>query len=317
MHAEPHVTFSLAHLTDPHLPLPGGMPPLFHLRPKQELALLSWRRKRRLISTTVPLEALLADLEAQAPDHLAVTGDLVNLAAPAEMAAARRWLERLGEPARVSVVPGNHDCMVPAPWPDGIGQWEPWMRGDADPGPGAAPPFPFLRRRGPLALICLSSAVPTPLFLASGRVGPQQLLQAGAWLQQTAREGLFRVVLIHHPPVIGEGGRRKALRDRSALAGLLHRHGAELVLHGHHHVSRLAFLAGPAGPIPVIGLPSASAGLARPEVARWHLYGVERDGAGWRLTTTARCYDPSSGQFRAAGSWTLRIDSAGSAGPGQ
>ncbi|NPD67573.1 metallophosphoesterase [Lichenicola cladoniae] len=311
------MTFSLAHLTDPHLPLPGRMPPLFHLRPKQELALLSWRRKRRLISTTVPLEALLADLEAQAPDHLAVTGDLVNLAAPAEMAAARCWLERLGEPDRVSVVPGNHDCTVPAPWPDGIGQWEPWMRGDADPGPGAAPRFPFLRRRGPLALICLSSAVPTPLFLASGRVGPQQLLQAGAWLQQTARDGLFRVVLIHHPPVIGEGGRRKALRDRSGLAGLLRRHGAELVLHGHHHVSRLAFLPGPAGPIPVIGLPSASAGLARPELARWHLHGVERDGAGWRLTTTARRYDPSSGQFRAAGSWTLRIDSAGPAGPGQ
>lgn len=255
----------------------------------------------------VPLEALLADLAALAPDHLAVTGDLVNLAASVEMVAARRWLERLGQPEHVSVVPGNHDCTVSAPWADGIGQWEPWMRSDADTLPGASPAFPFLRRRGPLALIGLSSAVPTPLFFASGRVGAQQLSQAEAWLQQTAREGLFRVVLIHHPPVIGEGGRRKALRDRSALADLLHRHGAELVLHGHHHVTRLAFLAGPARPIPVIGLPSASAGLGRPELARWHLHRVERDGQGWRLTTVARRYDPSSGQFRAAGDWTLRI----------
>ena len=307
MHVEPHVTFSLAHLTDPHLPLPAGMPPLHRLRPKQELALLSWRRKRRLISTTVPLEALLADLAAHAPDHLAVTGDLVNLAVSAEMVAARRWLERLGQPDHVSVVPGNHDRTVSAPWSDGIGQWEPWMRGDADTLSEASPAFPFLRRRGPLALIGLSSAVPTPLFFASGRVGAQQLLQADAWLQQTAREGLFRVVLIHHPPVIGEGGRRKALRDRSALADLLHRRGAELVLHGHHHVTRLAFLAGPAGPIPVIGLPSASAGQARPELARWHQYRIERDGPGWRLTTVARCFDPSSGQFRAAGNWTLRV----------
>lgn len=286
------------------------MPPLHRLRPKQELALLSWRRKRRLISTVVPLEALLADLAAHAPDHLAVTGDLVNLAAPPEMVAARRWLERLerlGQPGHVSVVPGNHDCTVPAPWPDGIGQWEPWMRGDADTVAGTAPAFPYLRRRGPLALIGLSSAILTPLLLASGRVGAQQLSQLEAWLQQTAREGLFRVVLIHHPPVIGEGGRRKALRDRSALAGLLQRHGAELVLHGHHHVTRLVFLAGPAGPIPVSGLPSASAGLARPELARWNLHRVERDGPGWRLGTVARCYDPRSGRFRTAGDWTLRI----------
>lgn len=253
----------------------------------------------------------MADLAAHAPDHLAVTGDLVNVAAPTEMVAARRWLERLGQPERVSVVPGNHDSTVSAPWLDGIGQWETWMRGDADTLPGATSAFPFLRRRGPLALIGLSSAVPTPLFSASGRIGAQQLLQAEAWLQQTAREGLFRVVLIHHPPVIGEGGRRKALRDRSALAALLHRQGAELVLHGHHHVTRLAFLAGPAGPIPVIGLPSATAGLARPELARWHLHRVERDGPGWRLATVARCYDPSSGQFRAAGDWTLQIRQQG------
>lgn len=280
---------------------------MHRLRPKQELALLSWRRKRRLISTMAPLEALVADLAAHAPDHLAVTGDLVNLAAPAEMVAARAWLERLGQPSRVSVVPGNHDCTISAPWSEGIGQWEPWMRGDADTLSGARSAFPFLRRRGPLALIGLSSAIPTPPFFASGRVGAQQLSQTEAWLQQTAREGLFRVVLIHHPPVIGEGGRRKALRDRSALTDLLQRHGAELVLHGHHHVTRLVFLAGPAGPIPVSGLPSASAGLARPELARWHLHRVERDGSGWRLTTVARCYDPSSGRFRAAGDWTLRI----------
>jgi hypothetical protein len=36
-------------------------------------------------------------------------------------------------------------------------------------------PFPFVRRRGPLALIGVSSAVPTPPLMATGRLGRAQL----------------------------------------------------------------------------------------------------------------------------------------------
>lgn len=298
--------FTLAHLSDPHLCLPQGGPPLLSLNGKQLLALASWRRRRRHVTSPAVLEALGRDLLAHAPDHIAVTGDLVNLAWPPEYRQARLFLAGLGPPEGVTVVPGNHDLTRRLAWMDGIGQWHPWMRGDGG-GEAEAALFPFLRRRGEVALIGVSSAVPTRLFSAAGRLGRAQLERVAATLAAAARERLFRVVLIHHPPVIGPGGERRALQDRSSLCAVLKRHGAELVLHGHHHVSRLAVLPGPAGPIPVLGAASASCGSGKQELAGWRLLTIERESTGWRLTSAARRYDPAAGCFREFGQWSLRV----------
>ena len=180
------------------------------------------------------------------------------------------------------------------------------MRGDPGTAREDGEPFPFLRRRGPLALIGLCSAIATPVFSAAGRLGAMQLQRLEALLDQTGREGLFRVVLIHHPPVIGQGGSRKALRDRALLCSVLQGSGAELVLHGHHHVTRLVAMPGPDGLIPLSGVPPALASLDTPEIAGWRFYQIAREGPGWRLTAHARRYDPASGCFRLAGTWTLR-----------
>jgi 3',5'-cyclic AMP phosphodiesterase CpdA len=302
-----NLTFTLAHLSDPHLPIPLAPPrPLRRLAGKRLLAYLSWRRKRHRVHSPRVLAALMEDLAARQPDHVAVTGDLTNLALPEEFAAARDWLATLGPPERVTAIPGNHDATVPVPWQHGQGLWEPWMRGDGPKLEGHR--FPFLRRRGPLALIGLSTAVATPPFSAAGRLGRGQVARLARLLAELRVQELFRVVLVHHPPVIGEGGARKALRDRALLAAALRESGAELVLHGHHHVSRLASLPGPAGPIPVIGVPPALSCLAAPELARWHLHRIAREeGGGWTLATEARAYDPAMGAFRPAGQWTLRL----------
>ena len=123
--------FALAHLSDPHLPIPAGaLRPLSQLAGKRSLAYLGWLRKR---AGTMPPEPLLADIAAHRPDHVAVTGDLTNLALPGEFAAARDWLARLGPPARVSAIPGNHDATVPVSWQVGIGRWRPWMADDGSP----------------------------------------------------------------------------------------------------------------------------------------------------------------------------------------
>ena len=103
--------FVLAHLSDPHLaPLPP--PRLGELASKRLLGYLNWVRKRRAIHRRDVLAAIVADLHAAKPDHIAVTGDLVNIALPAEIANAAHWLEALGPPAQVSLVPGNHDAYV-------------------------------------------------------------------------------------------------------------------------------------------------------------------------------------------------------------
>ena len=83
--------FTLAHLSDPHLaPLPK--PRLSELMGKRATGYLNWVRSRHLIHSRPMLDKLTADLRTQHPDHIAVTGDLVNIALEAEFGPARDWL---------------------------------------------------------------------------------------------------------------------------------------------------------------------------------------------------------------------------------
>ncbi len=119
--------------------------------------------------------------------------------------------------------------------------------------------FPFIRQRGPLALIGLSSAVPSAPLMATGVVGPEQLKQFETILAKQREAGRFRVVLIHHPPRKGHVAFHKRLIDSRAVRDVLARQGAELVLHGHDHINSLEWLDGPEKPVPLVGVPSASA----------------------------------------------------------
>ena len=78
--------------------------------------------------------------------------------------------------------------------------------------PGSAR-FPFVRRLGPAALIALNSAMPTRASRRSRRAWAPPIATLAEILAGTRREGLIRVVLIHHPPLPGQAPPRRALRD--------------------------------------------------------------------------------------------------------
>ncbi|HKA82150.1 MAG TPA: metallophosphoesterase [Xanthobacteraceae bacterium] len=276
--------FVLAHLSDPHLaPLPKPRWP--ELIGKRVTGYLNWQRKRRLIHRADVLGRIVADLKAQAPDQIAVTGDLVNIALAAEFPPARAFLEQLGSPHVVTLVPGNHDAYVRAAASFPRQHWGDYMLGDD------ADEFPFLRRRGPLALIGLSSAVPTPPFMATGHLGATQLTRLAALLDDCG--GLFRVVLIHHPPASKPGRHFKRLTDGSDFRTTLARHGAELVIHGHDHERSLIELAGPRGRIPVVGVPSASeAPPGEHDPAGYNLYRIDGNVGAWRCEAISRGIAP-------------------------
>src|SRR6185503_14471811 len=100
--------FVLAHLSDPHLG-PIATPRLTELINKRGLGLINWYRRRHRYHRADVLDAIVRDLQAQAPGHIAVTGDLVNISLESEFAGAARWLGQVGSPADVTLVPGNHD----------------------------------------------------------------------------------------------------------------------------------------------------------------------------------------------------------------
>jgi len=279
--------FVLAHLTDPHIgPLPA--PRLADLLGKRALGFINWRRKRGAIHRTDVLDAIVGDLKAHAYDHLAVTGDLINIALEAEFEPARAWLESLGAPDDVTLVPGNHDTYVRATATQALRDWGAYMRGDD------LESFPFVRRRGPVALIGLSSALPTPPFMATGRLGGDQLARLDTALAALGRAGAFRVVLIHHPPVSKPSRYFKRLTDSAELRSVLRKNGAELLIHGHDHVRNLVWLDGPKAPIPALGAPSASAiANGTDEPAAYNLFEIDGKAGAWRCTMIARGFSRS------------------------
>ncbi len=279
--------FRLAHLSDLQLPPPPLPFRWGDVASKRLLSRFAWRRKQRRHLQPV-LDAIAADVLAQAPDHVAITGDVINFATPEEFAAARTWLQRLGDPADVTVSPGNHDALSAAGAPKSFAPWAPWL------GDGDAAGFPYLRVRGPLALVNLSSAVPTALHLAQGALGSAQITRAAALLRETGERGLYRVVLLHHPVAPGVVAGRKALTDAGQLRAMLAETGAELILHGHAHQALLTRVPGPLGPIPILATPAASTPAGgHGEPARWNEIEIARDGAGFRTTVRARGITPA------------------------
>ncbi len=288
--------FVLAHLSDPHLgPLPAAR--LSELASKRVLGFLNWYRKRGAIHRGDVLELVVRDLKAQMPDHVAVTGDLANISLAAEFAPARAWLERLGSPHDVTLVPGNHDVYVQAAAHRPEQHWDEYMRGDGDArSPDGKARFPFVRRRGPIALIGLSSAVPTPPFMATGRLGGEQIARLPEILTALAQENLFRVVLIHHPPQSTPSRYFKRLIDAEPFRNALAKAGAELVLHGHDHVHSLVWLEGPGGFIPAIGVPSASAAPGSDhDPAAYNLYRIDGAAGDWTCEAVSRGYRGAGG----------------------
>jgi 3',5'-cyclic AMP phosphodiesterase CpdA len=275
--------FTLAHLSDPHLPpLPAAR--LRDLAGKRALGYLNWTRNRHKYHRRDVLDALVTDMQAQRPDHVAVTGDLVNLALEAEFEPAQAWLESVGAPDHVTVIPGNHDAYVRATRHRFVGAFGNYLRGDVS---GEAASFPFVRRRGPIALIGVSSAVPTPPLMATGRLGRAQLEALARILAQLSAEHAFRVLLVHHP--LRSDSRIKQLTDSRQLRALLAQHGVELILHGHDHIHSTMWFEGPKAKIPAIGVPSASALAHRHyPAAAYNLFSIAREGESWRLEQSVR-----------------------------
>ena len=290
------MAFVLAHLSDAHIgPLPR--PKWHELLGKRATGYANWLNGRARALDMDVLGRLVADLKAQAPDHIAMTGDVINLGLKAEFPPARQWLAELSANCGVSFTPGNHDAYTSSAFSEIARAFGPWM---------GQPPeqFPFVHHAGKIALIGLSSAVPTAPLLASGALGAAQLARLPALLRAERAAGHARVILIHHPPHRAGAPPARGLRDARALEAVIAQAGAELILHGHNHRMSLAHVPGPSGAVPVAGVASAS---LRPgghgEGAGYRLFRFEVGPAGWRIGMRTRKMGADGAMVEAAEGW--------------
>ena len=105
------------HLSDVHLaPVVPGRPPWHggwrRLLAQVELKLMG--RARRYVDAPQALARILEEAASLGVDHLVLSGDLTVLARDEEFALVAEALGPLtGQPARLTVVPGNHDRYTP------------------------------------------------------------------------------------------------------------------------------------------------------------------------------------------------------------
>lgn len=223
----------LAHFSDIHVtrfPLAGGF--AF----KRLAAVASWGlagRRKHFEGSDERIAALLAHVEAQQVDHALCTGDLTGVATEAELGrAAELFGARLSQPARWSVIPGNHDRYVPG----AQGLFERHFGALCE---GAT--FPAVKHLpSGVTLVLLDSARPTSVIDSSGLLGEAQRSKALSVLTDPSLKDRFVVVALHYG-LLRMTGRRDSrshgLRDDLELMRLVDRDDVtvDLVLHGHLH----------------------------------------------------------------------------------
>jgi 3',5'-cyclic AMP phosphodiesterase CpdA len=271
--------FRLAHISDLHLsPLPKVR--LTELLSKRITGYVNWHRHRKAFHQISVLNTLMSEMNKKDINHLAITGDLVNLATTSEILGAKQWLEKNCPIETTSLVPGNHDAYVPGAFNRAMKEWKPWVTGDNH---AASDVFPYMKVRGPLAIIGLSTSNATMPFRATGNFSKKQSVAASKLLMQAKEQNLFRVILIHHPPYKGATHPMKRMYGVENFQNMLDQTGAELVLHGHTHLNTKFDLDTKNGKVPIIGISSATQthGDKKP-IAGFNLFEISQDGENWR-----------------------------------
>ena len=293
----------IAHFSDTHvLSLRGARPGRFVNKRLTGAVNLAFNRARHY--RVEVFERLLEAVTAFAPDHTICTGDLVNLALPAEFERVADLLSEHFDDDALTVVPGNHDYYARDAVNAGLferhfGRWQPQRRPSTASAHRLYPVLRGLDGASPIVIVGLSTAIQTPVFMATGEVGRSQLEAAIAYLE--AAPDAFRLVMLHHPLTRARDRRFDYVRrlvDAEAVCGAFVRASAppHLVVHGHNHAFARTKL--PTTEIPVVQVGSASR-IGGRHVAEFNVYTV-RDGT--LVDIERHIFDPETRAFVACDS---------------
>ena len=278
----------IAHLSDLHL-ISAEHIPARRLLNKRFTGWVNLKLRRGQQHLRMVAQAVAHEVAAHHVDHVVITGDLTNLALEAEFELVRSFLEadlRL-PPDQVSVVPGNHDAYTGGAHRSRrfqcyLGEY---ITSDL-PGASGVPGigrFPYVRLRGPTAIIGLSSALPQLPLVAAGQLGKPQTMALHALLAHEEVSRRLPIILQHHPwHPVGSAAKSalEGLRDAAGELAVLAQLDRGMLLHGHLHRRMHRTIPTARGHIDAIC--STSASLLHDDLDRvggFNLYDVADDGA--------------------------------------
>lgn len=289
----------IAHVSDLHLlDLEGAVPSrLFN---KRFTGYVNLKFHRKSVHKPFAVEASLREIRKIGVDHVVVTGDVSNLALEREFDLVHKVLDRdLGmTPDQVSIVPGNHDTYTRGSFRTKrfAQKFAANMTSDITVGDD---PFPYVRLRGPVAIIGLSTAVPRPPLVAAGQLGSRQRNALSRLLEHPDVRARTPVILQHHPwhnPPERLRTLLEGLYDAGEEQEILSDIERGLLLHGHLHRRVHRQLRTKTGHIDAVGSTSTSLIHERADrMAGFNLYEVDQDGAIRDISS--RRYDSDRGVF--------------------
>lgn len=280
--------YNLAHISDIHL---GPMPNVAWTRllSKRITGYINWQRNRAKEFSPAVLNNLTTHMKNAKPDHMVITGDLVNIALVEEIDRAKNWLNSLGNGEELSIVCGNHDAYVNGMLEQAIIAWQEYLLGDDNIAVVNNSSFPTLRTRGPCSIISVNTALPTKPFDATGLFGQWQAERLEKLLLK--EQGNCRVVLIHHPPIANATKPANRLKGDDLFRDVIARTGAELVLHGHTHLDTLYRIPGPKSPVPVVCVPAGGQAIGgKKPAAQYNWFEIEANVGKWNITQSKYGY---------------------------
>ena len=262
------------------------------------------RLKRGHIHRSQYVRAIAREIRGRKIDHVVITGDLTNLALEPEFQLAHEILEHemgLGADA-ISIVPGNHDLYTQGALRSRrfTTFFSKYTQCDidiaVDIGTGH---FPYVKLRGPVAVIGLSSAVPRPPLVASGELGMRQLDALVRALEHPEVRRRTPVFVLHHP-VHNPPSKLKTymggLADADAFCERLADLSRGLLVHGHLHRRIQRIVPTRAGAILAVGATSASLHHEdEHRMAGFNVYDIDDSGAIRNLE--AHVLDPETSTF--------------------
>ena len=222
----------IVHLSDVHIWRYSFNP--MRLFSKRALGIAELLRGRARRFRLERIEEVVARAAKLAPDHVLITGDLTTTALPSEFRAAREALAPLlADPAKASVLPGNHDRYTTGSVRRH--KFEAYFGEFAPPGP-----YPWLRPLDPeTAILGLD---PTRSHItARGYLPPDQLARARSLVVDPATRPRRLILACHYPlaapPPYERELAKKRLLNASEARGWLSGIGPHLYCCGHVHAA--------------------------------------------------------------------------------
>ena len=197
-------------------------------------------------SVPAQIESIEAIIAREKFDVVAVSGDLTQRARSGEFQRARKFLDDAERVSRTITVPGNHDVKW---WRAPLGLHRAERVYEAYSAHVSPELEPVLRVPGLTVVGLNTSHGVTPRTLTwrmrdisiIGDVTPSQLARARATFDGAAPDD-YRVIVMHHNPVMGELSQRHGLKHTTKILGAFAEMGVDVVLCGHDHQEAVHYI---------------------------------------------------------------------------